>query len=282
MNDKILFSPRELSELVNKKEVIVIDVRDPVLYNDEHIPGAFNIHEVFTYLSKSSLEELEKLKNFFYDKFCEIGVTENKTVIFYARNLAQNLGAACRGYWLLSYLGHKNAGVLDGGLSNWTANKLPITRNIPDKPERSSFKIDLQNEIIADKELMLSAINNPDYKIIDNRDKPEWIGQEISPYGERFILPIGRIPGASWIEWYNFLEFKSSVAFFKSPEKIRKICNKNGIDVNDEIIIYCFKGARASNTYVALKLAGFKKVRNYFASWYEWAELDGYPKEEIR
>lgn len=281
MNNKILYSPKELLELIDKKEAVIIDVRDPLLYKDGHIPGAYNIHEVFTYLSKSSLEELEKLKNFFHEKFCKVGITEGKKVIFYAHNLAQNLGAACRGYWLLSYLGHKKAGVLDGGLSNWTANNLQLTKNTPAKPKQTSFNINLQNEIIADKELMLSAIDNPNYKIIDNRDKPEWIGQEISPYGERFILPIGRIPGASWIEWYNFLEFKNNVAFFKSPEKIREICNKDGIDVDDEIIIYCFKGARASNTFVALKLAGFKKVRNYFASWYEWAELEGYPKEEI-
>ncbi len=90
MSEKILYSPKELSDLNDKKEVVIIDVRDPLLYKEGHIEGAFNIHEVFTYLSKSSLEELEKLRNFFYDKFCGVGITNEKKVIFYAHNLAQN------------------------------------------------------------------------------------------------------------------------------------------------------------------------------------------------
>ncbi|CAI8010274.1 Thiosulfate sulfurtransferase [Geodia barretti] len=41
-----------------------------------------------------------------------------------------------------------------------------------------------------------------------------------------------------------------------------------------DVIVYCFKGARASNTYLALKDAGFENVSNYFASWNEWSRDD--------
>ncbi len=35
--------------------------------------------------------------------------------------------------------------------------------------------------------------------------------------------------------------------------------------------LYCFKGARASNSLVALHEAGIKDVRMYFGSWNEWS-----------
>ena len=44
-----------------------------------------------------------------------------------------------------------------------------------------------------------------------------------------------------------------------------------GITPESEVNIYCFKGARASNAFVALTEAGFSNLRIYFASWNEWA-----------
>ncbi|MFA7388069.1 MAG: rhodanese-like domain-containing protein, partial [Thiohalobacteraceae bacterium] len=64
------------------------------------------------------------------------------------------------------------------------------------------------------------------------------------------------------------------------PDKIRALCAEYGLYPEDDIIIYCFKGARASNTYVALKEAGFERVRNYFGSWNEWSRDPGLPANE--
>ena len=44
--------------------------------------------------------------------------------------------------------------------------------------------------------------------------------------------------------------------------------------------LYCFKGARASNTFLALKNAGVKDVRMYFGSWNEWSRDPSLPIEE--
>lgn len=68
--------------------------------------------------------------------------------------------------------------------------------------------------------------------------------------------------------------------FFKSREEIRALCTQAGLDVNDEIIIYCFKGARASNTYIALKIAGFNDIRNYYGSWNEWSRNPELPIDD--
>ena len=49
---------------------------------------------------------------------------------------------------------------------------------------------------------------------------------------------------------------------------------------NTPAIIYCFKGARASNTFVALEEAGIRNVSIYFGSWNEWSRDPSLPIEE--
>ena len=52
----------------------------------------------------------------------------------------------------------------------------------------------------------------------------------------------------------------------KSPAEVQAECATAGIATDDTIYLYCFKGARASNTFLALKQAGFDDVRMYFGS----------------
>jgi thiosulfate/3-mercaptopyruvate sulfurtransferase len=56
-------------------------------------------------------------------------------------------------------------------------------------------------------------------------------------------------------------------------------CATAGIGTDDTIVLYCFKGARASNTFLALKQAGFTDVRMYFGSWNEWSRDESLPIE---
>lgn len=67
---------------------------------------------------------------------------------------------------------------------------------------------------------------------------------------------------------------------FKSREESLALAASRGLTPEDEIIIYCFKGARDANTYVALSQAGFKKLRIYMGSWNEWSRNTVLPIEE--
>ena len=58
---------------------------------------------------------------------------------------------------------------------------------------------------------------------------------------------------------------------FKSKDEILAECATVGITPETPVFLYCFKGARASNTLVALKEAGITDVRMYFGSWNEWS-----------
>jgi thiosulfate/3-mercaptopyruvate sulfurtransferase len=51
MSEKVLVTTAELSELVTTEPVVLIDTRDPATYAAGHLPGAVNVHDIFTYLA---------------------------------------------------------------------------------------------------------------------------------------------------------------------------------------------------------------------------------------
>ena len=101
-----------------------------------------------------------------------------------------------------------------------------------------------------------------------------------SPYGKDFCSRKGRIPGARWIEWYRMMKPTPNGPLMKSGEEILAECATVGIGATTPVVLYCFEGARASNTLVALKEAGIENVRLYFGSWNEWSRDPSLPIEE--
>jgi thiosulfate/3-mercaptopyruvate sulfurtransferase len=69
-------------------------------------------------------------------------------------------------------------------------------------------------------------------------------------------------------------------AVFKREDEILADCLTVGISEETPVILYCFKGARTSNTFLALKEAGIKNVQNYLGSWNEWSRDERLPIEE--
>jgi len=66
---------------------------------------------------------------------------------------------------------------------------------------------------------------------------------------------------------------------FKTPDEIMAEAHTVGISPATRVYLYCFKGARASNTLVALHEAGVRDVRMYFGSWNDWSCDESLPIE---
>ena len=279
MNNQLLYTPKEAFEKLNNGTAVMVDVRDAESFAKEHIPGAVNIPEMFTTLSMTTPEGLQEMQDIFVPLFRKAGIRHEQTVIVYEDCLNTRYGVSFRGYFQLCLFGHQDVGILDGGLSQWLKDGLPVTADVT-VPVASIFQPSINMDFLATLDDMISAVDNPNVKLLDNRDEDEWRGISSSPYGVDFAPRKGRIPGARWIEWHQFMDASQEVPHFKSAEEIRAICAQVGLDVNDDIIIYCFKGARAANTFIALKLAGFKHLRNYYGSWNEWSRHQELPIDD--
>lgn len=279
MSTQILYSAQEAQSLLAADKAVLIDIRDAETYAQGHIPGAVNTPDVFFFLAETSEEGLAELQQKFSQQFSAIGLNGERLAIIYEDALNTRYGGSCRGWWLLQYLGYEAAGILDGGLGAWKTAGFSIDSETV-APTPADFPLAVRPELLCTKEQMLAAL--PDTSIIklDNRDKDEWLAESSSPYGKDFVPRKGRLPGSVWAEWYDFMEEVDGIAQFKSAEAIQALMASRGIKPSDDIIIYCFKGARASNTYVALTLAGFEKLRIYFGSWNEWAKDPSLPIEE--
>lgn len=275
-----LVSPAEALLLQQSGEALIIDVRDGADYASEHIAGAVSIPQMFYHLSKTADEDLEEARSLFEDLFQKAGVTPGTLVILYEDGMASRFGGSFRGWWWLNFFGHEKAAVLDGGYKLWTAEGLPVD-NVIVTPEPSDIRFTLNESVLARKGDVLAAINDPNVVLLDNRDAREWYCEGSSPYDtpEKDFSPRrGRIPGASWVQWTDLMDDSDSPTF-RSAEEIREIMKSKGIQPDDDVIIYCFKGSRASNTFAALKHAGFTRLRNYLGSWYEWSADESLPIE---
>ena len=281
MTQKTLLSPAEVDTLMKSEPVVLIDTRDPETYAAGHLPGAVNVREIFTYLATSDAEGLDTLKETFAKLFGDAGLSGEETAVIYEDSMNTGFGQSCRGYLLLRALGYPSVAVLDGGYKGWVDAGLPVSTETPEVEPKTFPVLAEPTSLMLTAGQMLEALDNDSIKILDVRDRDEWEGESSSPYGIDFCPRKGRIPGARWIEWYKLMdESEDEPAKFRSPEEIQAACAEVGIGKDDTVYVYCFKGARASNSFVALNEAGFSNVKIYFGSWNEWSRDPSLPIDE--
>lgn len=290
---KPLVTSEELAEMMaSGQKVVTIDVRDVEDYEAGHIPGAVNIPDVFYYLATTTPEGLKEFQEKFATLFGEAGLTGEETAVVYEEGFSLK---APRGYWILEYLGYPKISVLQGGMRGWRKADNLVTK----KPagSRDSFPLAVNPSVMVTVDEMLGSLEDPGVVKVDVRDEEEWRAESSSPYGVDFSPRKGRIPGATWVDWNLLLslgeETKGSFKVtedkgeFKDLTEVEKMLEDKGVTKDKDITLYCFKGARTSNTYLAMKMLGYENVRTYFGSWNEWSQDEnlpierGAPQEEV-
>ena len=278
MSEKVLVTPAELAAMPPATTVI-IDCRNPDAYAAGHIPGAVNVHDIFTFLAMSTPDAIVELRAKFATSFGAAGLSGAETAVCYEESMNSGFGMSCRGYFLLKFMGYPEARVLHGGLVAWKAAGMEVTTEATQAEAKQFPVTDAGREMMLDRDDMLAALDDKSIVKLDVRDADEWIGESSSPYGKDFCPRKGRIPGSRWIEWYRLMKPSASGPMFKSKNEILAECASVGVTPTTPVYLFCFKGARASNSLVALKEAGIDDVRLYFGSWNEWSRDETLPIE---
>jgi thiosulfate/3-mercaptopyruvate sulfurtransferase len=194
------------------------------------------------------------------------GVSETKEVVFYEDNSGMR---AARGVWFLEYFGHPNVKMLDGGMQAWRAAGAPMTTDGA-VPKAVAFKTTERREVLATAEDVLRSLDNKDTAILDTRSDGEHFGTLVR------AARGGAIPHSIHIEWTDNLDADGK---FKSNQELKAMYEKAGITPDKEVYSYCQGGYRAAHGYIALRLLGYPKVRNYIGSWKEWGDRADLPLE---
>lgn len=264
--EKLLTTPQELQKRLRSPDLCLIDVRPAEEFARGHIPGA--VHFDLFGLSLVDTREAP-LKAFMYmiHHVLELrGVSESKEVVFYEENSGMR---AARGVWFLEYFGHPNVRMLDGGLQAWKTAGFPLSTETV-SPKGAAFKTSERREVLATVDDVLHALNMKETSILDTRSKGEYLGTHVR------AARGGAVPGAIHIEWTDNLDAGGK---FKSNAELTAMYGRAGITPDKEVISYCQGGYRAAHSYVALRLIGFPKVRNYIGSWKEWGDRTDLPIE---
>ena len=179
---------------------------------------------------------------------------KNSRVVFYDN--VSGISAA-RGVWLVLYFSHETVSMLDGGFEKWRRDGHPI--EVKSNPLRySKFKGKVNKNILATVREIRRSLKDKNMIILDARSKEEYVGSDVRAARR------GHIPSAVNIDWENNIENDT----FKRKNKLLKIYSK--IPKEATVVSYCQGGYRAANSFVALKILGYKKVKMYLGSWGEW------------
>jgi thiosulfate/3-mercaptopyruvate sulfurtransferase len=86
----------------------------------------------------------------------------------------------------------------------------------------------------------------------------------------------GRIPGAVSAPFAANLD--PATGRFRPAEQLRERYEALGVGDAEEVVAYCGSGVTSAHDVVALRVAGFDRVRLYVGSWSDWITDPGRPR----
>jgi len=268
-----LISAAELARHLDDPDWIVIDCRhdlaDPVAGRNAwaaaHIPGAQFAH-LDADLSDKSLGPDGAFRgrhplperNAFIETLRRFGINHDSQVVAYD---AHGGMFAARLWWMLRWVGHDAAAVLDGGLQAWQAPGSPPLSSETVTRTRGNIELRASRAPLISVDEVLANLKNPTRVVIDARAPDRFRGENetLDPVG-------GHIPGAKNRFFKDNLQPDGR---FKPADQLRAEFSVL-IERPQAGIMQCGSGVTACHNLLAMEIAGLPGAALYPGSWSEW------------
>jgi thiosulfate/3-mercaptopyruvate sulfurtransferase len=235
-------------------------------YQESHLPGAVYAHldrdlssEPVTDSGRHPLPSPAALTRL----FGRLGIEQGIQVVAYDDG---NGMIASRLWWMLRYMGHEAAAVLDGGWQAWKAAGFPVRGGV-EANAQALFTGEPRTEWLV----QIGQVTTVPL-LIDSRDPARYRGEY-----ETLDPKAGHIPGA--VNYHYGLNWEKDGRHLP-PQQLRQQFEKLlGETPAEEAVFYCGSGVSACANLLALSHAGLPPARLYVGSWSEWSRTPGLPIE---
>jgi thiosulfate/3-mercaptopyruvate sulfurtransferase len=264
--NSMLVSTGWLSEHLNDRSVVIINIGPRPGYDAGHIPGARFLEMSSIAVSGQpltlELPPVEKLKSSFED----LGVSDNSRIVICF--LANYVTPATRVYFTLDYLGlGKQTSLLDGGYEAWRAEGKPTTTEAP-SINRGKLTPHPRPELVVDAAWVSANMNKPKVAIVDARAPEFYTGASAGR-----MPRAGHIPSAVNIPFSSLADASNKL---KDSATLKKIFEEAGVKPDKEVVSYCHIGQQASLIYFVAKYLGYD-ARLYDGSFEDWSKRSELP-----
>ncbi|HEV7550141.1 MAG TPA: sulfurtransferase [Candidatus Angelobacter sp.] len=268
LREEMLVTTAWLAENLSEPDVVVLCISStPDFYAKGHIPGARQIMLSDIAITRdgvpNELPSVEALQRV----FAAAGMSNSSRAVLYGERY--NL-LATRAYFTLDYLGvAARVALLDGGQDKWTAERRPLSTEIP-QVKTATLTVSPRPEILIDTKTMreLSQRKPGSVALVDARPTKEFTGEQRS----EDVAKAGHIPGARGLYWMDMLVSRVN-PILKPEAELRRMYSELNAKIDQPLVTYCRTGMQSSFDYFVAKFLGYEPSM-YDASFFEWSKSD--------
>lgn len=188
------------------------------------------------------------------------GIDESTQVVVYDD---ADGSIAARLWWMLRWLGHDGAAVLDGGWRNWRRAGNPVRGGVENRAPRL-FRPAVRPQMLATlADVMAVVAGEASALLVDARAADRFRGEN-----ETVDVVAGHIPGALNAPYAT--NSAPDGRFLSADALQARFQALLGTTPAQEAIVYCGSGVTATHDLLALAVAGLEGARLYAGSWSEW------------
>ncbi len=268
-NPELLMSAKDVKNIMNKPDWVILDCRKLEHYAKGHIPGAISIGKQCKKALRDSTSRAFRDTSKYEKLFGKVGIGNDTHVVIYGEHIkTDTMKDTTVAFWILEYLGHDKAHVLNGGIDAWKNAGYSLD-NKPIKKAPKTFKANVVHSRYATTSEVgdIATGKKKGIQLIDARTEEETKG------ADQRALRAGRVPyttiNVSHKDTFDQVKDRKTGKMkdngFLSPDRVASFYKD--LDKNKRTIAYCQTGTRSTLTYLELRLLGFKDPANWDESW---------------